>query len=265
MNAWVVNSLSLLDLVLRPPITPEALRVGGYINHSMPHQMNHLIMGDLGDEEILLLACDDGDVIGYYNFLIEKALSRLEFGDALKKSTPVEPFFHRNVGISAWGLAVHKKSRLIAVGNNHHEVHVFALALRNWPCATLERDAEPLYEPDLFPRLQRGPEGTMVSTSKTLTTKINLNTRKPLSRQREHGYCIVLSTGDRGSNIPNVAFANDADGDAVKALAIDISGKLWVLDIWSLHPIPHQCVENLYKAHLKSQLSQLPAHPVPLL
>lgn len=38
-------------------------------------------------------------------------------------------FFHENVGISAWGLAVHQYSRLIAVGTNNSNVHVFQPAL----------------------------------------------------------------------------------------------------------------------------------------
>ena len=34
-------------------------------------------------------------------------------------------FFHENVGKTAWGIAIHEKSRLIAVSSNLREVTVF--------------------------------------------------------------------------------------------------------------------------------------------
>jgi hypothetical protein len=40
--------------------------VGGFIDESFPHSVNHIKIGNLGDFEILLIACDDGDVIAYY-------------------------------------------------------------------------------------------------------------------------------------------------------------------------------------------------------
>jgi hypothetical protein len=38
-------------------------------------------------------------------------------------------FFIENVGDSAWGLAIHQQSRLIAASSNKHEVQIFAPAL----------------------------------------------------------------------------------------------------------------------------------------
>lgn len=93
----------------------------GYINPARPQAANHIIVKDLGEEEILLIACDGGDVIGYFTRSIEKATSTFVFS--------VTPFFHEYVGASAWGLDVHKDSRLIAVSSNTHEVIVFAFAL----------------------------------------------------------------------------------------------------------------------------------------
>lgn len=90
------------------------------------HQVNHLIVGLLGEREILLMAYDDGDVIGYYTKLIEDTI-----GDSYSplQSHDLVPFFHENVGRSAWGLAIHQKSRLIAVGSNAHVATVFMPAL----------------------------------------------------------------------------------------------------------------------------------------
>ena len=93
----------------------------GYINPRRPQAANHIIVKDLGEEEILLIACDGGDVIGYFTRSIENALSKLVFS--------VTPFFHEYIGASAWGLDVHKSSRLIAVSSNSHEIIVFAFAL----------------------------------------------------------------------------------------------------------------------------------------
>ncbi len=74
------------------------------------------------------MACDDGDVIAYYTHLLwmESGLSQ---GNKLPPNGTTKPFFHENVGISAWGLAIHDRSRLIAVGSNNREVTVFAFGL----------------------------------------------------------------------------------------------------------------------------------------
>jgi hypothetical protein len=71
------------DLILDLPRSPEAVRVGGFIEPARPHCVNHLITGNLGTYEIILLACDDGDVIAYYVHTIaalikSRGLSRLE-------------------------------------------------------------------------------------------------------------------------------------------------------------------------------------------
>jgi hypothetical protein len=41
-------------------------------------------------------------------------------------------FFHENVGMTAWGLALHEESRLIAVSSNRREVTVFVPAVTFW-------------------------------------------------------------------------------------------------------------------------------------
>ncbi|KAI0417980.1 hypothetical protein F5X98DRAFT_363475 [Xylaria grammica] len=223
------------DLIFRPPASREALGVGGYIDTSTPHQMNHLIIGDLGNEEIILLACDDGDVLGYYTSRIDKALLRMESSDARYDSIAVRPFFHENVGISAWGLAVHKKSRLIAVGNNNRQVHVFAFAFPDPLRTSLEDKPEIPYRRDLFLRMKKRREGPLIDVSGAFGDKIH----EDFSRHRERGYRFILETGQAGNNIPNVAFGNNRSGDAIDIIAIDISGKVWVLDIWLRDYPPH--------------------------
>ncbi|KAI0107533.1 hypothetical protein GGR51DRAFT_559336 [Nemania sp. FL0031] len=231
------------DLILRPPVSKEALRVGGYLDHLKPHQMNHLIMADLGDEEILLLARDDGDVAAYYTSHIEAALERGAPGD--DNPTIVKPFFHQNVGRSAWGLAVHKQSRLIAVGNNNHEVHVFAPALRN-PTYTSPKSG--LYGRDLFLQIRISPEGKLVGVPEAFRFN-NIGHATSFFQQREHSYHLIVETGAQGNNIPNVAFSSNANGDAVEVLAIDISGKLWILSIWPTCETRHRCFASVYTVH----------------
>ncbi|KAJ2985464.1 hypothetical protein NUW58_g5515 [Xylaria curta] len=228
------------DLVLRIPRSDEAAIVGGHMDHANGHDMNHLVMGDLGDEEILLVACDDGDVLAYYSSHIEKALLHSRFGNAFHRTAPVEPFFHENVGISAWGLAIHKKSRLIAVGNNNHEVHVFAMALVDTLRTSEELD-EQRYEPPLFHTIRK-PPGALALFDPEFPSADRITNIVASIRKRERGYRFVLET--EGNNLPNIAFINDSNGDAIQVLAVDIGGKLWVLDIWSLSartPWENQC------------------------
>ncbi|KAK5629932.1 hypothetical protein RRF57_005647 [Xylaria bambusicola] len=243
------------DLVLEPPISPAALNVGGYISPQMAHQMNHLVMGDLGDEEILLLAYDDGDITGYYNFQIEQALLRIEAGDARKESILVKPFFHQNTGISTWGLAIHKQSRLIATGNNRHEVHLFAFALSNH-----ETPGElPVLDENNFYVILRNEVATAPGGLDQ-----NLGAEKS-DAQLQHGrgiYRRIVFQISDADNIPNVAFSDDADGTADKILAIDITGQLWILDIRSLR---HKCIRGLYDIYINEQVQNFaPFSPLEL-
>lgn len=109
--------------------------VAGDINPSCSHEMNHMIVGDLGDQEVLVACRDNGDVEAWYTATIAEHIQRNKRArkdqDRTKGTRQPHPrhFFADNVGASAWGLAVHKKSRLIAVSSNSHEVTVFAFAL----------------------------------------------------------------------------------------------------------------------------------------
>jgi hypothetical protein len=58
------------NLILTLPISREAINVGGYIDPSRPHCVNNMLVGNLGTHEILLMACDDGDIIAYYTHAI---------------------------------------------------------------------------------------------------------------------------------------------------------------------------------------------------
>lgn len=110
------------------------------ITPGCPDVINHMVVGELGDQEILVVCRDNGDVAAWYTATIAQYIKRNKRmrkncdqttgrGDRVPRQQHPRHFFAENVGASAWGLAVHKKSRLIAVSSNSHEVTVFALAL----------------------------------------------------------------------------------------------------------------------------------------
>ncbi|KAJ0116002.1 hypothetical protein J7T55_004172 [Diaporthe amygdali] len=136
------------EAILDPKESKTAMSeyVIGHINPRCPHEINHMVVGELGDQEILVVSRDNGDVNAWYTATIAEHIRTPEPArkgrmdptkghgrrtDDIARQPRPRHFFAENIGISAWGLAVHKKSRLIAVSSNGHEVTVFAFALNN--------------------------------------------------------------------------------------------------------------------------------------
>jgi len=121
------------------------------------------------------------------------------------------------VGASAWGLAIHAHSRLIAVSSNRHDVSVFAFALMQRDKQTDGDDSA------VSPKLWAGQSA--------------LDSEKHF-RSRTRTWRIVLPIGNDGHinahNMPSIAFCEDDHGDAEKVAAIDINGNTWLLDIWHI-------------------------------
>lgn len=154
---------------------------------------------------------DNGDVVAYdvrdvsaevlrIGKLRSMAARKGSVLPAQPRST-TKPFLHENVGKSAWGLAVHRQSRLIAVSSNHREITVFAVALH----------------------------GDHVGSA---TCEGCTDVKKQV-QQRRRTWHIVIALGHDAANIPNVSFLEDEHGDADKVCGMDISGKAWVADIWN--------------------------------
>lgn len=59
---------SLPDAILDLPISKNAMP--GDIDRYKPHSVNNMIVGLLGNLEILLLACDDGDVMAFVSYFL---------------------------------------------------------------------------------------------------------------------------------------------------------------------------------------------------
>ncbi|EDU46468.1 conserved hypothetical protein [Pyrenophora tritici-repentis Pt-1C-BFP] len=130
------QSLSEPELVIHPPSTGQT---GPGIFADNHRSINRILVDYLGNEEILLLARDDGDVVGYRTEEIHRALERRTTKDEPASEDDIHCFLLRNVGASAWGLAVHREARIIAISANTHCITVIAYALAL-------RDADPTRE-----------------------------------------------------------------------------------------------------------------------
>jgi hypothetical protein len=182
-----------------------------------------MAVGNLGNLEIVLVGYDDGDVAAYYTHAIVRCLkatsdqSRGTGACRARQTLHPKPFFHENVGKSAWGLAIHEQSRLIAVGSNLHEVTVFAFAVNRNKAAVK------------FPEVDNSPRVATGQTALELQKQFQSRTRT---------WRITLPLGHTGNNIPNLDFIDDEAGEADKVAAIDIAGSVWILDIWKIGALP---------------------------
>ncbi|UNI14889.1 hypothetical protein JDV02_001470 [Purpureocillium takamizusanense] len=201
---------------LSPPQSLLGSRTGGYQDTANPHTINHLIVGVLGLEEIIVASYDDGDVVAYYAKDIADCIldqpRRPWAGKTATDGTKTcpKPFFHDNVGKSAWGLAVHQESRLIAVSSNKCEVTVFAPALAG--ARKRAKDGA-----DTCSKCKAGTPCDMIETH---------------VRQRARNWRIVVRFGRLVDNMPNIAFVDDNKGFAELICAVDIKGAVWLAHIW---------------------------------
>ncbi|KAL7798587.1 CRT10 domain-containing protein [Trichoderma ceciliae] len=204
------------DLQIYPQPSKEAVSIRGCVDPITPHTINHIITGYLGEEEILVACYDDGDVVAYYVKEIANSVSSKRDIPTTQRSSrkayisrPLRLFFHENVGHTAWGLAIHRKSRLIAVSTNRFEVTVFAFALAT--CRKKSRDIREFCD----------------------CCQSCDSTESGIPR-RARNWRIVVALGTLASNVPNVCFVDSEDGQAEKVCAIDIKGVIWMADIWKM-------------------------------
>ena len=172
----------------------------GYIDEQSPQTANYITIKQFGDEEILLATCDSGDVIGYHVRAIEKALpqspspvtdtrSRHFYRDRSRQLF-ISPFFHENVGLSAWGVDVHSSARLIAVSSNTHNIIIFSFALSS----SVEGEMEMLDRVELPDHMQ-----SFSRLSSKWTARLDIRSRD------ENLVWALLGHTD---NIPHVSFFN---------------------------------------------------------
>ncbi|OLN82041.1 hypothetical protein CCHL11_08675 [Colletotrichum chlorophyti] len=203
------------NLILATKPDKIARWIGGTIDRRFFHQANHIATGFLGREEVLVSAYDDGSVFAYYTRHIADYIERTSSGCRYPVSVP-SYFFRESVGISAWGIAIHQKSRLIAISSNRLEVTVFAFGLSRLPEAMECRERP-----------------------------VDYCERSVLKRKRN--WRIVIPLGEGGHNIPNISLWDDHEGFAEKVVANDIYGHTWILDIWRVGTAP---VKIQHRAHI---------------
>ncbi|KAF9701811.1 hypothetical protein EKO04_000437 [Ascochyta lentis] len=197
------------ELILHPPVSSPYLQPG--IDYEDSHSITRLHVDYLGQDEIILITCDDGDVIGYRTEEIQRVLDkRTESSDdeqEFQLEDPVRTFLHRNVGASAWGLAIHREARMIAISANTHKVTVLAYAL-----ATATGSPNDFSDSDS--ELEDCPEEEDP-------------TDFPAPRRQDH--VITLSARH---NVPAVSFNNtddDASGRWLSSSSIDGEATIWDL------------------------------------
>ncbi|KAF1926697.1 uncharacterized protein M421DRAFT_6616 [Didymella exigua CBS 183.55] len=204
------------ELILHPPTTSPYLEPG--IDHEDSHSITRLHVDYLGQDEIILITCDDGDVIGYRTEEIQRvADKRWEASDDEDEffiQEPVRTFLHRNVGASAWGLAIHQEARMIAISANTHQVTVIAYALA---------------------QLGEGSDSSSVSSDLEVAECSDEDPADfPSPRRQDH--VITLSARH---NVPSVSFINSGDDTVGRWLSsCSINGETL---IWDLHH-PEKCV-----------------------
>ena len=217
----------IIHPVMKEPDAP------GYIDPLKPHTINHILVDDLGVDEVLLLATDSGNVTGYN---VEAIFSAIERCVKFKHTRPfdgveVKPFFTENVDLSAWGLATHKFARLIAVSSNTGLITVFAFAMVDE--ASDDESTSGSYE--AFNIANLGESG---QTWQSIDTPAELNQLKkqmPNHRRRN----LRLNYTGHFENIPCVSFANfDLDPNGTWMVSTDILNRVMIWSVWDeLSPV----------------------------
>ncbi|KAL5047764.1 hypothetical protein BDW71DRAFT_196535 [Aspergillus fruticulosus] len=224
-------------------ITPvmKAPQAAGYIRPTSPHEINSILVDDLGREEVLLLVTDSGNVCGYR---VEAIYSSLKRAVDNGKTGPldgseVDPFFVEYVGASAWGLAIHKFARLIAVSANTGYVTVFAFALVS-PGSDKGDDS--------FRQLEKADDTTECSqTWLHIRTEGQFRQLQQLMPGKHRTRNIKLTYSGHFTNIPSVGFLNtDFDPNGIWMVSTDIYNRTIVWNVWeSLGPFNEYHLNNV--------------------
>lgn len=219
----------------------------GYINPDAPHAINNIIVDDLGRDEVLLLATDSGNVSGYHVEAVFSAIERtLQNGmQSPIDGSQIEPFFTEKVYASAWGLAIHKYARTIAVSANTGLITVFAFAL-------VDPTGEDGDETEVNLNFADGFNNYEQNWLDVQTEDEFLQFRR-LMPDRHRSRNVRLTYTGHFTNIPSVSFFNcDLDPNGCWMVSTDIDNKLLVWKVWELQS-PFQAVH----------LSDIAAEPFP--
>ena len=204
--------------VLIVPSQPSSPDLRGYIDRDEPHAINYLIVQKLGKDEVIANVRDDGDVEVFLVRHIVHAIATLVNRHDISKdpvADNVKPLFLRNVGISAWGLAIHTEARIIAVSSNRHEVTIFRFGLV-----------------DEFDDIQT-PRKQAKSTDDGHPSRWDEERREDnVDSRPERKTDVTRQVLNGEANIPHIAFCNTGDDpDGRWLLTTDISGVCRAIDL----------------------------------
>lgn len=228
-----------------------------------------------------MAVCDDGDVMAYTTRSVRQAIENdmIDNGEGLPNTATVKRILFRNVVKSAWGIAIHKVARLIAVSANTHIVTVFAFALHREPS---------LYKPgvsedrEVLPNASKLDDGPFQDQSDhpedqdALQDARNIQFRyapnewisaTPFShlillRSR---YNLEITLEGHQNNIPDIAFCNTAADPAGRYLvSTDLNGETFVWDIWRRKVLAdltsHHNILSQYKPYKNQPQDRLSPH-----
>ncbi|KAJ5100483.1 hypothetical protein N7456_006535 [Penicillium angulare] len=217
------------EMIIHPVM--ENPHAAGYIDRNAPHTINNILVDDLGRDEVLLLATDSGNICAYHVESIYAAINQCASRGYKRPfaGSEVNPFFVESVGMSAWGLAMHKFSRLIAVSANTGHITVFAFALVD--PASADDDEKQQYP------MEQGP-GQLDQTWVHIDSQKQLRELQKMKVGNYRRQNLRLTYRGHFDNIPCVSFANfDLDANAAWMVSTDITNRVVVWRIWEdLYP-----------------------------
>jgi len=206
--------------VLIVPSQPSSPDLRGYLDRDEPHAINYLIVQKLGKDEVIANVRDDGDVeVFLVRHIVHAIATRVDRHDITQDpiADNVKPLFLRNVGISAWGLAIHAEARIIAVSSNRHEVTIFRFGLVD------EHD-----EGQSSRKQAKPADDSQSSRWDEERREDNVDSRP----ERKTDVTRQVLNGE--ANIPHIAFCNTGDDpDGRWLLTTDISGVCRAIDLHS--------------------------------
>lgn len=194
---------------------------------------------------MIVAVCDDGDVMAYTTRSVRETIEKamIDNEEGLPNTATVKRILFRNVDKSAWGIAIHKVARLIAVSANTHKITVFAFALCREPShyksgsfrdREVLSNANKLDDDGPFQELSDHSEDEDFLQSIRFpygpNEWISASSFSHLNRFR---YNLEITLDGHRNNIPDIAFCNTvADPTGRYLVSTDLNGATFVWDIW---------------------------------
>ncbi|KAF2770765.1 hypothetical protein EJ03DRAFT_373354 [Teratosphaeria nubilosa] len=210
---------------------PSNPHLKGYIDRREPHTINNLVVQYLGSDEVVATVRDDGDVeVVLVRHIVQAIERRAQPDSAISDlADEVRPIFQSNVGISAWGLAIHTESRILATSSNAHEVRVFKFGLAH------EDDDIPLPKSQASDAMST--EGNvLMDVGSSQEHEARRPSIKTLPRREQRRMDVTETVLNGNANIPSISFCNTGDDPEGRwLLTTDIEGYCRLMDLHADH------------------------------